>query len=136
MHIPRCPPLTFSMVPSGAQPDTMMQRMAPEQEDSRYYDRYYDDSEFEDNSYHDAYEHEVHMPLGEGTLLRQFLCEAVPLASNLRTLSCSVISFDKCEFGCGTVALYFPQLARLHVLELEEGRYVSRRCFLAVYIAL
>ena len=77
-----------------------------------------------------------HMALSEGTRLRQFLFEVVHSASNLRTLRCSFNRFYEGDVGCGAVALSFPQLARLRALELEEGPYASRRCFIAVYIAL
>ena len=70
------------------------------------------------------------------TLLRQFLFEVAHLASNLQTLSCSIDICREAEVDCGAVADSFPQLARLHALELKEGPDASRRCFLAVYLAL
>ena len=78
----------------------------------------------------------MRMALSEDTLLQNFLFHVVQSASNLQTLSCYFNRCYECDLGCGAVALSLPQLAPLHALELEEGPWASRRCLLAVYIAL
>ena len=75
----------------------------------------------------------------EEALLQQFLSEVVSSASNLQTLSFCIngyFDFDNdFEFECAAVAPFFPELARLHALELTEGPGRPRRCFHAVYLA-
>ena len=75
------------------------------------------------------------MEESEDILLQQFLFEVVSLASNLQTLSFSFDSVYDFEFECADVAPFFPQLARLHALELTEGPGTPYRCFHAVYVS-